>query len=144
MYKFDMICGRQTTRRFSMKESGEMYLETIRVLSDKNANVRAIDISAEMGFSKPSVSRALGILKNDGYITVNENGYISLTDSGKTLANKIYERHLVLTSFFTGIGVDPRTAEDDACKIEHDISDITFSALKAYMTGEGFEYSGQK
>ena len=116
-----------------MKESGEMYLETIRVLSDRNANVRAIDISTEMGFSKPSVSRALGILKNNGYITVNENGYISLTKTGDELANKIYERHLVLTRFFTGIGVDPKTAEDDACKIEHDISDVTFAALKAYI-----------
>ena len=75
-----------------MKESGEMYLETIRVLSDKRANVRAIDISEEMGYSKPSVSRALGILKNDGYISVNENGYISLTETGSSLANKIYER----------------------------------------------------
>jgi Mn-dependent DtxR family transcriptional regulator len=127
-----------------MKESGEMYLETIRVLSDRSANVRAIDISAEMGFSKPSVSRALGILKNDGYITVNENGYISLTDSGSALANKIYERHLVLTSFFKGIGVDPKTAEDDPCKIEHDISDTAFSALKDYMDRAGFEHSGQK
>ena len=116
-----------------MKESGEMYLETIRVLSNRNANVRAIDISAEMGFSKPSVSRALGILKSSGYITVNENGYISLTESGNDLANKIYERHLVLTRFFIDIGVDPKTAEDDACKIEHDISDATFSALKDHM-----------
>ncbi len=120
-----------------MKESGEMYLETIRILSDRNANVRAIDISTEMGFSKPSVSRALGILKNDGYITVNENGYISLTNSGNALANKIYERHLVLTRFFTGIGVDPKTAEDDACRIEHDISDDTFTALRNYMNSTG-------
>ena len=116
-----------------MKESGEMYLETIRVLSNRNGNVRAIDISAEMGFSKPSVSRALGILKSSGYITVNENGYISLTESGNDLANKIYERHLVLTRFFIDIGVDPKTAEDDACKIEHDISDVTFSALKDHI-----------
>ena len=116
-----------------MQESGEMYLETIRVLSDKRANVRAIDISEEMGYSKPSVSRALGILKNDGYITVNESGFISLTESGSSLANKIYERHLVLTSFFTSIGVDAKTAEDDACKIEHDISDETFAALKKHI-----------
>ncbi|MBQ7564090.1 MAG: metal-dependent transcriptional regulator [Lachnospiraceae bacterium] len=117
----------------AMQESGEMYLETIRVLSDKRANVRAIDISEEMGYSKPSVSRALGILKNDGYITVNESGFISLTESGSSLANKIYERHLVLTSFFTSIGVDAKTAEDDACKIEHDISDETFAALKKHI-----------
>ena len=116
-----------------MKESGEMYLETIRVLSDKRANVRAIDISEEMGFSKPSVSRAIGILKNNGYVTVNENGYISLTASGDALANKIYERHRVLTFFFKEIGVDPKIAEDDACKIEHDISDTTFNALKTYL-----------
>ena len=116
-----------------MQESGEMYLETIRVLSDKRSNVRAIDISEEMGYSKPSVSRALGILKNDGYITVNESGFISLTESGSSLANKIYERHLVLTSFFTSIGVDAKTAEDDACKIEHDISDETFAALKKHI-----------
>ncbi len=116
-----------------MKESGEMYLETIRVLRDKRANIRAIDISEEMGYSKPSVSRALGILKNDGYITVNENGYINLTESGSLLAEKIYERHRVLTAFFSSIGVDAKTAEDDACKIEHVISDETFTALKAHI-----------
>ncbi len=117
-----------------MKESGEMYLETIKVLSEKNPNVRAIDVSTEMGFSKPSVSRALGILKQDGYITVNENGHITLTENGDNLASKIYERHLTLTSFFRSIGVDPKTAEDDACKIEHVISDETFSALKKHMS----------
>ncbi|MCR5107347.1 MAG: metal-dependent transcriptional regulator [Lachnospiraceae bacterium] len=116
-----------------MKESGEMYLETIRVLTNKKANVRAIDISEEMGFSKPSVSRAMGILKNDGYIVVDENGFILLTKEGAEIADKIYERHKVLTRFFLKLGIDPTVAEDDACKIEHDVSDETFAALKDYI-----------
>ncbi|MCR4923262.1 MAG: metal-dependent transcriptional regulator [Lachnospiraceae bacterium] len=116
-----------------MKESGEMYLETIRILSNKKANVRSIDVSEEMGFSKPSVSRAMGILKTDGFITIDENGYIVLTSSGAAIADKIYERHKVLTGFFISLGVTPEIAEDDACKIEHDLSDETFTALKKFI-----------
>ena len=114
----------------SIQESGEMYLESILVLSKKNPNVRAIDISEYMGFSKPSVSRALGLLKNDGFVTSNENGYLTLTDKGREIAEKIYERHTELTNFLTLIGVDKDTASKDACKIEHVISDESFSAIK--------------
>lgn len=114
----------------SIQESGEMYLESILVLSKKNPNVRAIDISEYMGFSKPSVSRALGLLKNDGFVTSNENGYLILTDKGREIAEKIYERHTELTNFLTLIGVDKDTASKDACKIEHVISDESFSAIK--------------
>ena len=114
----------------SIQESGEMYLESILVLSKKNPNVRAIDISEYMGFSKPSVSRALGLLKNDGFVTSTENGYLVLTDKGRAIAEKIYERHTELTNFLTLIGVDKDTASKDACKIEHVISDESFSAIK--------------
>lgn len=114
----------------SIQESGEMYLESILVLSRENPNVRAIDISEYMGFSKPSVSRALGLLKNDGFVTSTENGYLVLTDKGREIAEKIYERHTELTNFLTLIGVDKDTASKDACKIEHVISDESFSAIK--------------
>ena len=115
-----------------IQESGEMYLETILVLKKKLGNVRAIDVAGEMNFSKPSVSRALGILKNNNYITVDKNGYINLTDKGSTIAEKIYERHTVLTKMFLRIGVSPEIAQEDACKIEHVISDETFDAIKRY------------
>ena len=121
----------------SIQESGEMYLESILVLSKKNPNVRAIDISEYMGFSKPSVSRALSVLKNGGFVTVNEQGYLKLTQDGKNIAEKIYERHTVITSMLEQLGVDKETAAADACKIEHDISDITFSCLKKH-----FGYNG--
>lgn len=114
----------------SIQESGEMYLESILVLSKENPNVRAIDISEYMGFSKPSVSRALGLLKNDGFVVSNEHGYLTLTDKGRAIAEKIYERHTELTNFLTLIGVDKETADKDACKIEHVISDESFSAIK--------------
>lgn len=114
----------------SIQESGEMYLESILVLSRKNPSVRAIDLSEYMGFSKPSVSRALGLLKNDGFVTVNEHGVLSLTNEGKAIAEKIYERHTELTNFLTLIGVDRDTASKDACKIEHVISDTSFEAIK--------------
>ncbi len=113
-----------------IQESGEMYLESILVLSRENPNVRAIDISEYMGFSKPSVSRALGLLKNDGFVVSNEHGYLSLTEKGRAIAEKIYERHTELTNFLTLIGVDKETASKDACKIEHVISDESFSAIK--------------
>ena len=95
-----------------------------------NPNVRAIDISEYMGFSKPSVSRALGLLKNKGFVVSKEHGYLALTDKGREIAEKIYERHTELTNFLTLIGVDPDTASKDACKIEHVISDESFSAIK--------------
>ena len=117
-----------------MHESGEMYLETILVLSKKLPQVRSIDIADEMNYSKPSVSRAMGILRNGGYIDVDRNGYISLTQLGKELAEKIYERHNVLTRVLTMIGVSPETAREDACRVEHYISDETFQAIKKALT----------
>ena len=114
-------------------ESGEMYLETILILKHKLANVRAIDVAQEMDFSKPSVSRALGILKNNGFIAIDKNGYISLSETGGAIAEKIYERHKVLTDLFTAIGVPEDIAQEDACKVEHAISDETFNALKRHQ-----------
>lgn len=111
-------------------ESGEMYLETIYILSNENRSVRSIDICEYMGYSKPSVSRAVGLLKNGGYITVDPEGYIKLTDEGKSIAVKIYERHTILTDLLVRIGVSRETAAADACKIEHDISDESFEAIK--------------
>lgn len=115
-----------------LMESGEMYLETILILSLKSGAVRSLDIAEYMGFSKPSVSRAVGLLKNDGYITVDKNGFITLTAKGREIAEKIYERHTLLTEFLVRLGVDPKTAAEDACKIEHDISDASFEAIKAH------------
>lgn len=114
----------------SIQESGEMYLESILVLSKKKGSVRAIDISEYMGFSKPSVSRALGLLKSGGFVTVSEQGLLSLTDTGRATAEKIYERHTVLTNYLVLIGVDKETASNDACKMEHVISDESFEAIK--------------
>lgn len=117
----------------SLQESGEMYLETIYILTTKSNQVRSIDICEYMGYSKPSVSRAVGLLKNGGYITVDDDGYIELTEVGKEVAFKIYERHDILTSFLVNIGVDRETAANDACKMEHHISDETFNAIKAQV-----------
>lgn len=114
----------------SIQESGEMYLESILVLSKKNPCVRAIDISEYMGFSKPSVSRALGLLKNGGFINADEHGHLTLTDEGKSVAEKIYERHTVLSNYLALIGVNKETASNDACRIEHVISDESFTAIK--------------
>lgn len=116
-------------------ESGEMYLETIWVLSRKQPRVRSVDVSEYMGFSKPSVSRAIGILKKGAFIEVAPDGGITLTDSGKAMAEKIYERHTVLTELLTKLGVDAQTAAADACKMEHDISDITLNAIKDFIKG---------
>lgn len=115
-----------------LQESGEMYLETLLVLSKKNPSVRAIDISEHMGYSKPSVSRALGLLKEGGYVISDNDGFLFLTASGRDIAEKTYERHTVLTDFFIMIGIGKNTAAEDACKIEHDISDETFEAIKKY------------
>jgi len=114
-------------------ESGEMYLETILILSQKGGMVRSIDVGEYMGYSKPSVSRAVGLLKNGGFLTVEKDGGLVLTDEGRRVAEKIYERHTTLTDFLIRLGVDGDTAMEDACKIEHDISDASFSALKAHI-----------
>ena len=119
-----------------LQESGEMYLETIYVLSLRGKSVRAVDVAEYMGFSKPSVSRAMGLLRGAGYVELDEAGCLRLTEEGRRVAGKTYERHQFLSAFFTDIGVDPETAAKDACKIEHDISDETFAALKKYLGKE--------
>lgn len=116
-----------------MQESGEMYLETILILSRDKDAVRAIDVGQKMGYSKPSVSRALGRLKADGYLLVDGGGYLRLTDKGSAIAEKIYERHHVLSELLTRIGVNPQTAAEDACRIEHVVSDETFAAIKQHI-----------
>ena len=113
-------------------ESGEMYLETIHVLSKKNTVVRSVDVSEYMGFSKPSVSRAIGLLREGGYVQMARDGALTLTDEGLEVANKIYERHRVLTALLMALGVDAETAADDACKMEHHLSDTSFEALKQH------------
>ncbi|MEE0874662.1 MAG: metal-dependent transcriptional regulator [Ruminococcus sp.] len=116
-----------------LKESGEMYLETIYVLRKEKAFVRAIDVGAELGYSKPSVSRTMGILRDGGYIKVAEDGGITLTKAGLEVAERTYERHTVLSELFMKLGVDEETATKDACKIEHVISSTTFAALKKHL-----------
>ena len=116
-----------------IQESGEMYLETILILTQENKNVRAIDVCEYMGFSKPSVSRAVGLLKTGGYIEVDKDGYISLTDIGREVAVKMYDRHRLLTDFLINLGVDKDVAATDACKIEHVISDESMEAIKNFM-----------
>ncbi len=113
-----------------LQESGEMYLETILVLSGKSSHVRAIDVGEYMGYSKPSVSRAMGLLKQGDYILIDKDGFITLTAAGREIAEKIYERHKLLTYFLTSLGVDETTASEDACKMEHSISDVSFEAIK--------------
>ena len=117
----------------AMKESGEMYLETILVLSKRLKMVRAIDVGEEMGYSKPSVSRAMHLLKDRGYIDVQSDGAITLTDEGCAIAENIYDRHNVLAEALRSIGVDEQTAIDDACRVEHYISEATFRAIKAHL-----------
>lgn len=116
----------------TVRESGEMYLEAILVLARKSGYVRSIDVSEYLGYSKPSVSRAMGILREGGYILMEKDGAITLTDSGKKLAETIYERHTVLSDLLIRLGVDEKTATDDACRIEHVISDESFQAIKQY------------
>ena len=111
-------------------EAGEMYLETRSVLSKKMSPVRSIDVVNHMGYSKPSVSRAVGLLKNDGFITVDGAGAIELTEKGKEIAEKIYERHVILSELLMSLGVDEETATEDACRVEHYLSDKTFEAIK--------------
>lgn len=115
-----------------LQESGEMYLETIYILSKKNNAVRAIDVGEYMGFTKPSVSRAIGLLKKGGYVAADADGHLSLTQAGTEIAGKIYERHRLLTDYLMRLGVDEATAAEDACKMEHDISDQSFEAIKRH------------
>lgn len=117
----------------TIHESGEMYLESILVLSRSMSNVRSIDIVNHTGYSKPSISRALGLLRKDNMVTVDDNGFIKLTPSGQAHALKIYERHRILTAYFELLGVSPQTASSDACKIEHVISDETFEKIKVQV-----------
>ena len=118
----------------SLQESGEMYLETIYVLSKESDAVRGIDVAEHMGFSKPSVSRGIGLLRAEGLVKNDKDGNIKLTEAGEILAQRIYERHTVLTQLLMDIGVDEKTAADDACRVEHYISDTTFDAIKRHMS----------
>ncbi len=116
-----------------LQESGEMYLETILILSQKKPGVRSVDVGEYMGFSKPSVSRAVGLLRQGGFLIMRPDGELVLTDRGRELAEKIYERHTVLTEMLVRLGVPRETAAEDACKMEHDLSDETFDAIKRHM-----------
>ena len=116
-----------------LKESGEMYLETIYVLSKRKGFVRSIDVVEEMGYSKPSVSRAMGILRDGGYITVGADGGLNLTEAGLEVAERTYERHTIFSEFFMKLGVNEERAVADACKIEHVISSETFAAVKKHL-----------
>ena len=117
----------------ALHESAEMYIETIYVLSQRLNHVRSVDIAEHMGYSKPSVSRAVGLLKQGGYVVMDKDGFLSLTPVGLEVARKIFERHTVLSKFLISLGVRPETAAEDACKIEHVISDETLSAIKRNM-----------
>lgn len=120
-----------------LQESGEMYLETIYVLSKESANVHSIDVGEYLGYSKPSVSRAVGLLKSGGYITMAADGTLTLTEYGLEIAEKIYERHTVLTAMLVSLGVDEETAAEDACRLEHDISDKSLEAIKRHLGEQG-------
>ncbi len=117
----------------AIHESGQMYLETIYILKQTKSFVRAIDIVEHMGYSKPSVSRALSILKKDEYVEVDGDGAITLTPSGLAIAQTMYTRHTVLTEMLKGLGVDEKTAAEDACRIEHVISEKSFAAMQAHL-----------
>ncbi len=121
----------------TIRESGEMYLESIYVLSQRSPEVRGIDVGEYMGFSKPSVSRAIGLLKKDGLVITDGQGFLRLTEQGEERAKRIYERHLLLTELFINLGVSEETASEDACRIEHYISDETFDAIKAHFKKYG-------
>ena len=117
----------------ALHESAEMYLETIYELSQQQSSVRSIDVAEAMGYSKPSVSRAVGLLKQGGYLLMDKDGFLTLTESGKEIAQKIFERHTVLSKMLIALGVTKETAAEDACKIEHVISDETFEAIKRHI-----------
>ena len=118
----------------ALHESAEMYLETIYELSRSQSSVRSIDVAESMGYSKPSVSRAVGLLKQGGYLLMDKDGFLTLTESGAAVAKKIFERHTVLSKMLIALGVSKETAIEDACKIEHVISDETFEAIKHHMS----------
>lgn len=117
----------------NVHESGEMYLEAILVLSQRSSFVRSVDVGEYLGYSKPSVSRAMGLLRQGALITMDPDGGLKLTEAGRAIAEKIYERHQVLTRVLMDLGVPEETAAEDACKIEHDISDVSFAAIKAHI-----------
>ena len=119
-----------------IQESGEMYLETIYVLSKKKGDVRSLDVAEYMGFSKPSVCRAVAVLQNSGHLLKNKEGYLTLTESGRAIGEKIYSRHLLLTAFLVKLGVAEDVAAADACKMEHDISDESINAIRRFIDGE--------
>ncbi len=121
----------------ALLESGEMYLETIYVLSLQSGSVRSIDVAEHLGYSKPSVSRAVGLLKKDGLLLMDETGALKLTEAGEARAKIIYERHTVLSKLLMNLGVDEKTATEDACRIEHYISEKSFDAIKAHMRKYG-------
>jgi len=117
----------------ALHESGQMYLEAIYVLLKKNEKTRAIDVGTYLGYTKPSVSRAVGILKQAQYISVDADGYITMTQAGRQIAEKLYERHTVLTTMLVNLGVDEKTATEDACRMEHVISEESFAAIKKHL-----------
>ena len=117
----------------ALHESAEMYLETIYTLAKERGSVRSIDVAEHMGYSKPSVSRAVGLLKSGGYLTMEKDGSLVLTAEGEQIAKKVYDRHTVLTAMLTRLGVDPQTAAEDACRIEHVISEESFRAIREHI-----------
>ena len=119
----------------SLHQSGEMYLETIHVLSKQQERVRSLDVAEYMNFSKPSVSRAVKLLRSEGFLTVEKDGSLFLTQTGKDIAEKLYERHTLLTEMLIQLGVDRQTATEDACKIEHNLSEASFAAIKKHFMG---------
>ena len=132
-----LVLLKNEVKMMALQESGEMYLETIYVLGKANSQVRSVDIAEHMGYSKPSVSRAVHLLEEKAYIIIDDNGQITLTESGRTLAEKIFERHTVISGMLMRLGVDPETAAEDACRMEHAISDVTFEAIKRHMQHMG-------
>ena len=116
-----------------IQESAENYLETVLVLSKRNPEVRSIDVATELGFSKPSVSVAMKNLRENGYVVINKEGHIFLTDAGREIAEMIYERHTLLSTWLISLGVSPETAAEDACRMEHVISKESFSAIKEHV-----------
>ena len=120
-----------------IQESAENYLEAILVLTQKNGQVRSIDVAHYTGFSKPSISRAVGLLRDNGYVSIDQNGLLGLTESGMQIATSIYERHTVLSDLFERLGVPDDVAAEDACRIEHVISDESFAAIKRFIREEG-------
>ena len=121
----------------ALNESAEMYLETIYKLSLTNTHVRSVDVAEALSYSRPSVSRAVGLLKNDGYLTMDQDGFLTLTEKGAEAAEKIYGRHMLLSAALMALGVDEETAAEDACKIEHDISEKSLDAIRAHMKRYG-------